>query len=137
MKQKLLALLLAGMVLLASGCGGNTPNSSASNNSGSAADGGVENDQSENSGSTNTTPENPAPAEPEPDPRQEAINGLLGDMTLAEKVGQMFFVRCPDVSQAEKVSEYHLGGYLLFGWDFADSAGEWLTEEAFTVTISS
>ena len=137
MKQKLLALLLAGMVLLASGCGGNTPNSSASNNSGSAADGGVENDQSENSGSTNTTPENPAPAEPEPDPRQEAIDGLLGDMTLAEKVGQMFFVRCPDVSQAEKVSEYHLGGYLLFGRDFEDSAGEWLTAEAFTDTIAS
>ena len=137
MKQKLLALLLAGMVLLASGCGGNTPNSSASNNSGSAADGRVENDQLENSGSTNTTPENPAPAEPEPDPRQEAIDGLLGDMTLAEKVGQMFFARCPDVSQAEKVSEYHLGGYLLFGRDFEDSAGEWLTAEAFTNTIAS
>ena len=36
-------------------------------------------------------------------------------MTLEEKVGQMFFVRCPDVQAAEKVSEYHLGGYLLFG----------------------
>ncbi len=136
MKKKLLALLLA-CLLLAAGCGGNTPNHTAANNAGSAADGGVENDQSENSGSTNNLPEDPAPAEPEPDPRQEAIDGLLADMTLSEKVGQMFFVRCPDANQAEKVREYHLGGYLLFGRDFEDSAGEWLTAEAFTDTIAA
>lgn len=58
-----------------------------------------------------TQPEEPAePEEPEPDPRQEAIDSLLSGMTLEEKVGQMFFVRCPDVQAAEKVSEYHLGG---------------------------
>ena len=35
------------------------------------------------------------------------------------------------------VSEYHLGGYLLFGRDFQDSAGEWLTAEAFTNTMAA
>ena len=134
MKKKLLALLLA-CLLLAAGCGGNTPNNTAANDPGGVPDGTADNSPPENSGGADTSPESPDP--PEPDPRQEAIDGLLGDMTLAEKVGQMFFVRCPDASQAEKVSEYHLGGYLLFGRDFQDSAGAWLTAEAFTDTIAS
>ena len=69
--------------------------------------------------------------EPEPDPRQEAVEALLSGMSLEEKVGQMFFVRCPDVGAAEKISQYHLGGCLLFTRDFKDSAGEWLSAEAF------
>lgn len=74
----------------------------------------------------------PAPdPEPEPDPRQEAVEALLSGMSLEEKVGQMFFVRCPDVGAAEKISQYHLGGCLLFTRDFKDSAGEWLSAEAF------
>src|SRR5699024_7349034 len=67
----------------------------------------------------------------------EAIDSLLSGMTLEEKVGQMFFVRCPDVQAAEKISEYHLGGYLLFGRDFQTSAGDWLTAEAFTANMAA
>ncbi len=46
---------------------------------------------------------------------QEAI---LRDMTLEEKVGQMFIARCPKENAAQLAAEYHLGGYILFGRDF-------------------
>lgn len=74
---------------------------------------------------------------PPPDPRQETVDGILSDMSLEEKVGQMFFVRCPDAGALEKIGQYHLGGYLLFTRDFKDAAGEWLTAEAFMDKISA
>lgn len=80
-------------------------------------------------------PEPPSEPEPPPDPKQETVEALLAEMTLEEKVGQMFFVRCPDVGAAERISEYHLGGCLLFTRDFKDSAGEWLSESDFTQKI--
>ncbi len=80
-------------------------------------------------------PEPPSEPEPPPDPKQETVEALLAEMTLEEKVGQMFFVRCPDVGAAERISEYHLGGCLLFTRDFKDSAGEWLSERNFTQKI--
>ena len=80
-------------------------------------------------------PEPPSEPEPPPDPKQETVEALLAEMTLEEKVGQMFFVRCPDVGAAERISEYHLGGCLLFTRDFKDSAGEWLSERDFTQKI--
>lgn len=45
---------------------------------------------------------------------------LLDTMTLDEKVGQMFFVRCPSENAVEKLNEYHIGGYILFANDFKD-----------------
>ena len=132
MRKKWIALALALLLLLAAGCGGTNDNSNTTG-------------QEQNE--TNTVPpqepepiqpEEPTePEEPEPDPRQEAIDSILSGMTLEEKVGQMFFVRCPDVQAAEKVSEYHLGGYLLFGRDFQTSTGDWLTAEAFTANVAA
>ena len=58
-------------------------------------------------------------------------------MTTEELVGQLFFVRCPASRQAELVTQYHPGGYLLFGRDFKDSAEGWLTAEQFTETVRS
>lgn len=89
--------------------------------------------------------EEPAVSEPEPKPSaptpeelaDRQIDTLLSSMTLEEKVGQVFFVRCPADNAVEDVSSYHLGGYILFGRDFQDSAGAWLTEEAFTQTLQS
>ena len=80
----------------------------------------------------------PAP-EPElkPDPKELAVDSLLTSMSLEEKVGQMFFVRCPEVRAEEKISAYHLGGYLLFTRDFKDTAGDWLTDTAFTDKITA
>ena len=46
-----------------------------------------------------------------------AIQARLNSMTLEEKVGQLFFVRCPAENAAEDISTYHLGGYILFGRD--------------------
>ena len=54
----------------------------------------------------------------------QIIQELLSSMSVEEKVGQMFFVRCPDVGAAEAVSEYKLGGYILFGRDFKDKTAE-------------
>jgi len=81
---------------------------------------------------------NPEPIpEPEPDPKEQAVESLLSTMSLEEKVGQMFFVRCPDVKAEEKIRKYHIGGYLLFLRDFKDAAGEWLTAMAFTDKITA
>ena len=74
------------------------------------------------------TPEPPPPAveelapvpQPEPTPEELAaqqVESLLGSMTLEEKVGQLFFVRCPAENAVEDVRTYHLGGYILFGRD--------------------
>ena len=132
MTKKLTALLLALLLLAAAGCGGNSGEEPTD------PTGQGQNDNAAPPQEPEEPPTQPEePEEPEPDPRQEAIDALLSDMTLEEKVGQMFFVRCPDVQAAEMVSEYHLGGYLLFGRDFQDSAGAWLTAEAFTDTIAA
>ncbi len=48
-----------------------------------------------------------------------SIDELIDSMTVEEKVGQMFYVRCPDEDAAADVSYYHLGGYILFGQDFS------------------
>lgn len=47
----------------------------------------------------------------EPDPVDEEIAA----MSLEEKVGQLFLVTCPDEYAAQYVTDYHLGGVVLFG----------------------
>ena len=49
-------------------------------------------------------------------------------MTLEEKVGQMFIVRCPEEDAAAKAEQYHLGGYILFARDFEDKTPETVRE---------
>lgn len=71
------------------------------------------------------------------DPKTETITAMLASMTLEEKVGQMIFARCPASGQIEAIEQYHLGGYLLFGRDYCDSDGTWLTREQFTETLAS
>ena len=56
--------------------------------------------------------------EPEIDPKQLAVSTLLESMTLEEKIGQLFFARCPQSGVEEKIQEFHLGGVLLFTRDF-------------------
>ena len=91
-----LALLLAALLALA-GCAPAAPGESSS-----APDVSAFQPQPE-----------PAPdpePEPEPDPRQAAVDRILSNMTLEEKVGQLFFARCPSMHAAALASEYHLGG---------------------------
>ena len=57
------------------------------------------------------------------DKDEEKIDELkveIDGMTLEEKVGQMFMVRVPLENAQEMVSQYHLGGYILFARDFED-----------------
>ena len=60
------------------------------------------------------------------------IAEYIDQMTLEEKVGQLFFVRCPLEEANEKLSQYHLGGYLLFVDNFKDKAKEVVIEEIAT-----
>jgi hypothetical protein len=47
----------------------------------------------------------------------DAVEKILKNMTLKEKVGQMFLADCPaDAAKAAK--DYHLGGLVLFADDF-------------------
>ena len=41
----------------------------------------------------------------------------LSQMSLEEKVGQMFLARCPSQNAVRAVTTYHPGGYILFGRD--------------------
>lgn len=49
-------------------------------------------------------------------------------MTTEEKVGQLFFVRCPTEDAVADVVSYHLGGYLLFGRDTKDKTADDLVQ---------
>lgn len=46
-----------------------------------------------------------------------SIDTMIQNMTLEEKVGQMFFVRTPKKDAVRDVRTYHLGGYVLFDRD--------------------
>src|SRR5690606_18843525 len=50
------------------------------------------------------------------------------NMSIEEKVGQLFLVRVPDVQEIEDVSKYKLGGYILFGKDFTGQNQESVTK---------
>ncbi len=51
------------------------------------------------------------------EPSYELLQEKVANMTLQEKVGQMFFVALPDENAAETAKQYNLGGYILFGKD--------------------
>lgn len=48
----------------------------------------------------------------------EKAEEKLGQMTLEEKISQMFIVRCPSSGAIDIVSNYQPGGYILFARDF-------------------
>ena len=57
----------------------------------------------------------PQPAETlPPDP----IRLMLNDMSLEERVGQLFLARCDENTALDHVNACHLGGFVLFGQDF-------------------
>lgn len=83
----------------------------------------------------------PAPDTPDEPSAEEALDARLREriagMSIEEKVGQMFFVRCPETGAAEDVAAYHLGGLLLFGRDYKDADGGWLSAEELTAKLES
>lgn len=56
--------------------------------------------------------------------KTDKITEMLDNMTIPEKVGQMFMVRVPKEYADKRVSEYHLGGYIMFGRDFDNKTKE-------------
>ena len=114
MKKKLCALALCALVL----CG--------------CASGGAPSAPSSAPESAQEVPEAP----PEPTALERARERLAA-LTVEEKVGQMFFARRPERSSAADAAAWHLGGYVLFGRDYEDSEGSWLTREAFLQSIQA
>lgn len=52
------------------------------------------------------------------------LSKIVQNMSLEEKIAQMFLVRCPDSQQEEFVKNFQPGGYLLFSQDFEDYTKE-------------
>lgn len=48
----------------------------------------------------------------------EQANAKLQELTLEEKIGQIFLVRYPNENAKEVLKQYKFGGYLLFEKDF-------------------
>lgn len=120
MKRRIFALLAA--LCLLAGCAGKTePDAPAVDPAPPTVD------------PTPVTPTEPSEAEQAEARLRERIAG----MSIEEKVGQMFFVRCPETGAAEDVAAYHLGGLLLFGRDYKDADGGWLSAEELTAKLES
>ena len=70
----------------------------------------------------------PAPQPPETTP-PDPIRLMLNDMSLEERVGQLFLARCDDPYALQHIAEYHLGGFVLFGRDFQNQTPDSLREK--------
>ena len=69
----------------------------------------------------------PATLPPETTP-PDPIRLMLNDMSLEERVGQLFLARCDDSYALQHIAEYHLGGFVLFGRDFQNQTPDSLRE---------
>ena len=48
----------------------------------------------------------------------DPVRQMISDMSLEQRVGQLFLARCSADTAVEDVQKYHLGGLVLFGDDF-------------------
>lgn len=48
----------------------------------------------------------------------DPVRRMISDMSLEQRVGQLFLARCSADTAVEDVRKYHLGGLVLFGDDF-------------------
>lgn len=105
MKRILTALTVFFCLTLLAGCGTPAPGSSGPSAPITSGE------------SSASTPDTPEPEPTLPPTNQERAEALSSQLTLEEKVGQLFFVRVPAEQAAEDVTTHHLGGYILFGRD--------------------
>lgn len=54
---------------------------------------------------------------------------ILNNMSLEEKVGQMFLVRFPESGVINEIKSYNPGGYILFGRDFENETKSSILKE--------
>jgi beta-N-acetylhexosaminidase len=60
---------------------------------------------------------------------EEDMKNIISKMSIEEKVGQMFIVRCPVEKAVENITEYNLGGYILFARDFEGKTKQQLADK--------
>lgn len=73
---------------------------------------------SDGAAAPDTTQATTAPASPDP------LDQMIDKMSLEEKVGQLFYAQCADEQVADWIANYHLGGLIMFGDDFADKTAD-------------
>ncbi|MCI7019449.1 MAG: beta-hexosaminidase [Clostridiales bacterium] len=61
----------------------------------------------------------------------DPVRQMISDMSLEQRVGQLFLARCNAETAAMDVQQYHLGGLVLFGNDFESQ-----TPDSMAQTIS-
>jgi beta-N-acetylhexosaminidase len=63
---------------------------------------------------TSVSPKPSSSPKPTSSPEQTKAEEVLLDMTVEEKVGQLFFVRCTEAQALLDLQTYQLGGFILF-----------------------
>ncbi len=59
---------------------------------------------------------------------KDDLKDMIKSMSIEQKIGQMFIVRCPEENAVDKALEYHLGGYILFARDFKGKTSKEIKE---------
>lgn len=67
--------------------------------------------------STFTAPSEPEATFPETVP-VDPVRQMISDMSIEQRVGQLFLARCNSDTAISDIEQYHLGGLVLFGNDF-------------------
>ncbi len=120
MKQTSLLSLLLALLLVCTlaGCGRSGGDGEPGSDTGSE----TASETASETDSSTTEPDTPPLS-----PAEEQAASILSGMTTEEKVGQLFFVRCPESGGAADAASFHLGGLLLFGRDFKGKTREQVT----------
>lgn len=74
-------------------------------------------------------PPNSEPTDSEMIYSENNLKKIIKEMSIEEKVGQLFIVRCPVEDQVGSIVNYHLGGYIFFSRDFKGKTKQKLIEE--------
>lgn len=90
-------------------------------------------EQTKNKGPEPEMPPAQKPEEPqEPQgifaPYEKEARRILGEMDTEEKLGQVFFVRCPTAVELPAVQAMNPGGFVLFGRDFKEQSAQQVKE---------
>ena len=70
-----------------------------------------------------TAPAVPETTVPETMPA-DPVRQMISDMSLEQRVGQLFLARCNAETAIQDIRQYHLGGLVLFGEDFENQSME-------------
>ena len=89
----------------------------------------TETSSSQTSTSSQTTSETSTTTSQSTTEPSKPIANRVEQMTIEEKVGQLFLARYPGENAVADSETYHLGGYLLFGADFENETAESLTNK--------